>query len=741
MTQNIDFQTAVESVKSGQDPSLAARELLHELNEEERLGLLHGDPGFWEGMHKLYTGYYLANPYVHGEIKRLGIPGIRYCDGPRGVNINKATAFPVSMARGATWDPRVEERVAEVIGLEARVYTANTVGSASINLPRHPAWGRVQETYGEDPLLLGEFGAAHVRGLRPNVMACVKHFALNSMETARFRVNVHVDEAALYELYLPHFKRCVEEGAPVIMSAYNSVNGEWASENQHLLTNILRNLWGFKGVVISDWVFGVRDGVKSVKAGLDIEAPFRNRREASVRPALDSGELSWTEINQVAHRILTIQLLHYATRNPEEPTIDVVFNKASRQLAREVASKSMVLLKNAQVNGERLLPLPERLGSLAVIGRLATSRQTGDRASSLVACPEVISLYDGIKDALPHVRILLSDSDNEEGAVSAATKADVVVLVVGYDAEDEGEFLRPSRETDPSAQALLPEPDDSYWARRVQSARKAAVKSAATASPGEPEELQSRPTGGDRRSLRLRDEDVRLIHAVATVNPRVIVSVITAGAIIAEEWRFKVPAFLVSWYSGCEGGRALADVLTGAVNPSGHLPWCMPRSEAGLPEFDANANEITYTKWVGQRLHDRRGVTAAYPLGFGLSYTKYLVERAVIGGAHTQGIRLQVQVRNVGERAGRCVVQVYGCPKFRTAADDFPTRVLAGFQAVELRAHEAKSIEVVAASSPFHRWVNGQLLWDVTQVVLEVGQFSGDPEAVKVLYHPLTSRM
>ncbi|KAL2811584.1 glycoside hydrolase superfamily [Aspergillus granulosus] len=740
MTQNITFQTAVESVKCGQEPSLAARALLHKLTENERLSLLHGDPEFWEGMYKLYNGFYLSNPYVHGEIKRLGIPGIRYCDGPRGVNINIATAFPVSMARGATWDPSLEERVAQVIGLEARVYKANTVGSASINLPRHPAWGRVQETYGEDPMLLGEFGAAHVRGLRPNVMPCVKHLALNSMETARFRVNVTVDEAALYEVYLPHFQQCVEEGALVIMSAYNSVNGEWASENKHLLTDILRNSWGFRGIVISDWVFGVRDGVKSIKAGLDIEAPFQNRRAASVRGALESGELSWTEINQVAHRILTTQLLHYATRNAEEPTIDMIFNEGSRQLAREVASKSMVLLKNTPVNGERLLPLPDNLDSIAVIGRLANSRQTGDRASSLVACPEVISAYDGIRDALPHVKVLLSGSDNEEHAVSAAAKADIAVLVVGYDAEDEGEFLRPSRESDPGAQALLPEPDNSYWARRVQAARKA-VGSNSVASPGEPEGLQSRPTGGDRRSVRLRDEDVQLIHAVATVNPRVIVSVITAGAIIAEEWRFKVPAFLVSWYSGCQGGRALADILTGAVNPSGHLPWSMPRSEADLPEFDPNMDEVTYTKWIGQRLLDHRGVTAAYPLGFGLSYTKFVVEKAAIGGAHTKGIRLQVQVRNIGERPGRCVVQVYGCPTFLTAADDFPTRVLAGFQSVELHAHQSKSIEVVATFTPFQRWLDGHFVWDVAQVVLEVGQFAGDPEAAKVLYHASRSRI
>ncbi|CRG91030.1 hypothetical protein PISL3812_08078 [Talaromyces islandicus] len=724
MAEQSEFQKAVAFVQLGLDPSSAARPLLHQLTGKEKLALLQGDAGFWEGMYNLYTGIYLSQPYVHGEINRLGIPGVRYCDGPRGVNINTATAFPVSMARGATWDTSLEERVAHVIGLEARVYGANTVGSASINLPRHPAWGRVQETYGEDPLFLGEFGAAHVRGLQRNVMACVKHFALNSMETARFRVNVTVDEAALHEVYLPHFKRCVKEGALMIMSSYNSVNGKWASENKHLLTDILRDQWGFQGIVISDWVFGVRDGLESIQAGLDIEAPFQNRRAA-----LTPDELSGAQIDQAALRILSTQLRYYATRAPEEPTADMVFSQASRQLAREVATKSIVLLKNNEVSGEPLLPLSSDLASLAVIGRLATSQQTGDRASSLVACPEVISAYEGIRDALPGVQLYLSASDSEDAAFAAATQADAVVLIVGYDAEDEGEYLRPSNESDPGALALLPKPDGSHWARAVQSARQGISKPDPGEGPGVPEGLLSRPSGGDRRSVRLRPEDISLIHAVATVNPRVVVSVVTAGAIIAEEWLFKVPAVLVSWYNGCQGGRALADVLTGAVNPSGHLPWSMPRSEADLPVFNREADQVTYDKWVGQRLLDHRGVTAAFPLGFGLSYTKFVIEMAVLGGtAHARGVRLLVLVRNAGNRDGRCVVQVYGCPQFLTATkgDEFPRRVLAGFQAVSLASGEAKAVEIPVSFSPFQRWLDGRLVWDVSQIRLEAGQYAGD---------------
>lgn len=582
-------------------------------------------------------------------------------------------------------------------------------------------------------------------------MACVKHFALNSMETSRFRVNVTVDDAALHEVYLPHFKRCVEEGAAVFMSAYNSVNGEWASENRHLLTEILRDRWGFQGIVISDWIFGVRDGVKSIKAGLDIEAPFKNRRAASIRPALSSGELDWTQIEHVALRILSTQLRHYATRDTMEPTTDMVFSQTSRQLAREVAAKSMVLLENMPVNGEPLLPLPKNLSSLAVIGRLATSKQTGDRASSLVACPEVISAYEGIRDALPGVKLNLSASSNIDAAVRAAKKADIVILVVGYDADDEGEFLQPSKKTDTVAQALLPPLDDSNWAKRVQTARKGGSGEAQMGGQmvGQdgpevvPEGLSSRPRGGDRRSVRLRPEDVVLIHAVATVNPRLIVSVVTAGAIIAEEWRYKAPALLISWYSGCQGGRALADILTGTVNPSGHLPWSMPRNEDDLPPFDRNASEVTYNKWIGQRLLDREGKIAAYPLGFGRSYTKFTIEKAVLGGTHTRGIRLRVKVRNTGHRSGRCVMQVYGYPQFLDTKirDEFPARVLAGFQATDLESYETRVVEVAISLSPFQRWLDNQLVCDASQIILNVGQYAGDPAAARILYVPSRSHI
>ena len=218
-----------------------ARELRAQLTLDEKLGLMDGDTPFWPGLAEMMApGGYGSRPWVAGAVPRLGIPGIRFVDGPRGIIMKGATTFPVSMARGASFDPALEERIGDVIGKELRALGGNFFGGVCINLLRHPAWGRAQETYGEDPRHLGALGAALARGVQRHVMACVKHYALNSMENARFKVDVVLDERALHEIYLPHFKEVVEAGVASVMSAYNSVNGDWAGENRTLLTTILK---------------------------------------------------------------------------------------------------------------------------------------------------------------------------------------------------------------------------------------------------------------------------------------------------------------------------------------------------------------------------------------------------------------------------------------------------------------------------------------------------------------------
>ena len=268
-----------------------ARALLAQLTLDEKVDLMSADPPFWSGLADMFRGGYNAHVWPAGATSRLGIPGIRFSDGPRGIVMRGATTFPVSMARGAAWDVELEERIGDVIGRELRALGGNFFGGVCINLLRHPAWGRAQETYGEDTHLLGAMGAALVRGVQRHVMACAKHYALNSMENARFKVDVTIDARALHEVYLPHFKRTVEAGVASIMSAYNSVNGEWCGQNAALLTDILKREWSFEGFVMTDFIFGMRDAKKAALAGQDLEMPFQLHFQRDLKGLVERGEV------------------------------------------------------------------------------------------------------------------------------------------------------------------------------------------------------------------------------------------------------------------------------------------------------------------------------------------------------------------------------------------------------------------------------------------------------------------
>lgn len=287
------------------------------------------------------------------------MPGFAFADGPRGAVVGNATAFPVSMARGATWDTELEERIGRVIGYELRATGATLTGAVCVNVLRHPAWGRAQETYGEDPFHVGELGAAFTRGLQQHVMACVKHFACNSMENARFSVDVDVDEVALHEVYLPHFKRIVDEGVAAVMSAYNSVNGEWCGQNRALLTEVLRDEWGFEGFVISDWIFGLRDAAPSLTAGLDVEMPYRMVRAQHLAAALERGEASWADVDRSVERVIAT-LLRFDDLLADPPPRDVLGASHHRALAREVAAKSIVLLRTTSTTPATIWTTPPR---------------------------------------------------------------------------------------------------------------------------------------------------------------------------------------------------------------------------------------------------------------------------------------------------------------------------------------------------------------------------------------------
>ncbi|MCZ2830404.1 glycoside hydrolase family 3 C-terminal domain-containing protein [Modestobacter sp. VKM Ac-2986] len=701
------FDAAVTAVRKGADPAAEAMRLFDQLTPDERLGLLDGDWQFWDGFLAMLTGGYNTVPIPHAAVERLGVPGTQFVDGPRGCVSGNGTAFPVSMARGATWDTELEERIGEVIGREVRAVGGNFFGGVCINLLRHPAWGRAQETYGDDPHHLGEMGAALVRGTQRHVMACAKHYALNSMENARFKVDVTIDDETLHDVYLPHFKRTVDEGVAAIMSAYNSVNGEWAGQNRYLLTDVLRDQWGWDGITVSDFIWGLRDAGASLEAGLDLEEPFTQQRGQHLREQLEAGTASWDSVQRSGVRMVAAMLRSYAARTDGEFTPALMADDEARALAREAATRAMVLLRNEPVDGAPVLPLdPATVTSIAVIGRLATAGNMGDHGSSDVRAPSSSTPLAGITAAFPGARVTLVEDDDPAAAAAAAADADVAIVVAGFDAADEGEYVGPDTMSDPALLALYPP--------RPDGVRATGDEVVMTAGEG---------FGGDRSSLRLRPVDEEVITAAVAANPRTVVAMVAAGPVLTEGWREQVPAVLLMWYAGMEGGVALADVLTGAADPSGRLPFSVPTSEEHLPFFDRDATAITYDRWHGQRLLDRLGVEAAHPHGFGLSYTSF-----TIGDVTATADRVTATVTNTGARDGRHVVQVYGRTLTGGYADE---RAVVGFAPVAVPAGGSVTVEVPVSLLALARWDGDRrerVLPEVTDVELEVGAHAHDPQ-------------
>jgi beta-glucosidase len=312
--------------------------------------------------HAIMLPRYNLFTYNSGPNKRLGVPAVRFTDGPRGVSLNHSTCFPVSMSRGAAFDAELEERIGDVIGIEGRSQGANHFGGVCINLLRHPGWGRAQETYGEDQFHLGVMGVALTRGVQRHIMACAKHYACNSIEESRFFVNVKIDERTLREIYLPHFKKCVDAGVASIMSAYNKVNGHLCGHNEVLLKKILKEDWGFEGFVVSDFLWGVKNTVRAANAGLDIEMPIARFYGRKLKAAVKRGEVPEKNIDDSVLRVLRMKDKFSKVGVPGAYDKSKVACKEHTSLALEAARKGTVLLKNKNaalpLDREKIRPLP-----------------------------------------------------------------------------------------------------------------------------------------------------------------------------------------------------------------------------------------------------------------------------------------------------------------------------------------------------------------------------------------------
>ena len=703
------FEDAVRRVHDEfADHREEAHSLVALMTLDEKLSCLDGDLDAWPGLAEMATGGYHQRTFPAAVVERLGIPGLQFSDGPRGCVIGEKTAFPVSMARGATWDPSLEERIGDAIGAELRTVGATYYGGVCVNLLRHPGWGRAQETYGEEPYLVGEMGSALTRGAQNHVMACVKHFALNSMENARFTVDVIVDERALHEIYLPHFRRVIETGVASVMSAYNSVNGEWCGENATLLTSILRDEWGFDGFVTSDFIFGLRDAAKSVIAGLDIEMPFRQQRHAHLGAALADGSLTEADIDRSVTNTLAT-LLRFAPTFDREAVPARVLSRAHRQLAREAATASMVLLRNVGA----VLPLNKaQIRSVALIGKLAAIANLGDHGSSDVIVPDCVTFLDGMRAALDGTTVELRHDDTN---AEVARGADVVVVVVGFTHEHEGEYVDQAG-TAPLLAELFPErtaADDAAMAEVFGRVEKKG-------------ETRGFSPGGDRRTLGLLADDEALIASVRAINPNVVVVIMSGSAVTMSTWIDTVPAVVMSWYPGIEGGHALADLLFGDADFAGRLPFVVPTDEAHLPHWDIEARTETYDLWHGHAKLRRDHHEPAFPFGFGLSYGTCKIVSAKIIDQDT----VECRVANTGERNTSTIVQVYGgVPE---SAFERIERRLLGFARVDVLAGATTSQDVRIDRRLLDVRVDGAWIREDRPIRLWIGQCAYDEASITV---------
>jgi beta-glucosidase len=660
-----------------------ARRLLAEMTLQQKVLQMSGDSSYWD-LIRLITvekGKYNDYPIAGGADTRLAIPPIGFSDGPRGVVMNHSTAFPVAMARGATWDRALQKRFGDVIAKEIRAQGGTLWGGVCVNLLRHPSWGRAQETLGEDPYLLGELSVPSVEAVQAhNVMGCAKHYALNSIEESRQTVDVRVDERTLREVYLPHFKRLADANVASFMSAYNKVNGDYCGENRHLLREILKDEWRYPGFVMSDFFTGVHDGKKAALAGLDLEMPWTVAYGKRLQSAVETGEVPIAVVDEAVLRLLR-RRIEYATRpDPMPYPPSLVRAPEHVALAREVAEKGIVLLENRG----GLLPLDEgSLKSIAVVGRLADAPNLGDYGSSRVYPPDTVTIVEGLRDALGHGRVVHEPGADIAKARAAAKSADAVVVVAGLDQLDEGEYI--------------------------------------------PQKLNKDEWGGDREDLALHAGDRELILALAAENPRTIVVLIGGAAITVEEWRDKAGAILMAFYPGEQGGAALARLLLGRVNPSGRLPFTVPRDATLLPRFDSAAPSVEYGYYHGYTLADKKGWEPRYPFGHGLSYTTFTfgslaLDTDIVGA--DGAVRASVDVTNTGTRAGEQVVQLYvGVPASKV---DRPVKILKGFDKVSLAPGETRRVTIPVAAKDLAYYDTGAKAWVVepTRYTVWVGASS-----------------
>jgi beta-glucosidase len=559
-------------------------------------------------------------------IERLGLESMFLTDGPHGVrkaadtnftNSAPATCFPTASALACSWDIELLREVGEALGREAQSLGVQILLGPGVNMKRSPLCGRNFEYFSEDPVLTGRLAAAHVQGVQSQgVGACVKHFAANNQEFERTTTNSSVDERTLHEIYLTAFEIAVREAAPwTVMSAYNKLNGTFASEHRELLHGVLKERWGFEGLVVSDWG-AVQDRVASVLAGLHLEMPSSlGQNDQRIVLAVQSGALLEAHLDELVTELVSVTSCALSRRKPQ--SYDA---KAHHALARRAAGESLVLLQN-----NHFLPLdPKRPLRVALLGQFIKTPRYQGAGSSQVKPTQLADVYSAL--------MALTDGVWQTS------------YAPGY--------LPDGSTTD----ALL---DDA--------ARKARAADVALVFAGLPDSYESE--GFDRKSLSLPEGHDRLIQAVAGAQQQVGV-VLMNGSAVAMPWASRVEAILEAWLTGQAGGEAIADALVGRLNPSGKLSETFPARLEDTPaflDFPGQAGEARYGErgFIGYRAYDQRRIAPLFPFGHGLSYTTFAYSELLVAEATPaeadRGVlyTASVTIKNTGSMAGKEIVQLY----------------------------------------------------------------------------------
>ena len=629
------------------------KSIIRELSLEQKCALLSG-----------------GDTFQSRGLPQFGIPSIWLSDGPHGVRkqagasdhlgINPsepATCFPTASAVASSWDPALGEEIGEALGQEAAAQDVAVLLGPGLNTKRSPLCGRNFEYFSEDPYLAGKMAAAYIRGIQANgIAACPKHFAANNQELRRMASDSVVDERTLRELYLTNFEIAVTEGKPrTIMTSYNLINGTYANENAHLLQEILRDTWGFDGAVVTDWG-GSNDHALGVKNGSTLEMPAPGLDSArELCKAVKDGRISEVDINVRLEELLN--LINDTTGALEKAPKTIDWD-AHHALARKAAAESIVLLKN---KGD-LLPLdPE--AKIAVIGDFAQTPRYQGAGSSVVNAPKVDSFLQVFEESGLH-SVGFAQGFNRQGkpdpslqakAVELAAQADVVLLFLGLDEVKESEGL-------------------------------------------------------DRSDMKLAKNQIDLLLAIHRVNPKLVV-ILSSGSAVETGWQSHCQGLLWAGLGGQAGAGAVLDVLTGKVNPGGHLAETWPLHMEENPSyhnFGGPGRNVEYREglYVGYRYYQTAGVPVAYPFGYGLSYTTFAYSNLT---ATPNGVT--VTVENTGNRAGDEVVQVYIA---KPDAKIFrPAQELKGFLRVHLEAGESRTVTIPLDDKAFRYWNDPAGRWAV----------------------------